>query len=57
MRTLLAIAGAAALAWGVYLIAEFALASDSWQAAPRFLGGPVMHDAVVAPIVGAIGAS
>lgn len=54
-RTLLAIAGAAALAWGGYLVAEFALAPDAWQAALWFLGGPLVHDAVVAPIVGAIG--
>lgn len=49
MRTVFAIAGVAALAWGVYLVAEFAFAPDSWQAAMWFLGGPVVHDAVVAP--------
>lgn len=57
MRTLLAVTGLAALAWGGYLLAEFALAStrDAWQAELWFLGGPIAHDAVVAPVVGAVG--
>ncbi|MBC6446106.1 hypothetical protein [Actinokineospora xionganensis] len=57
MRTVLAVAGLAALAWGGYLLAEFALAStrDAWHAGLWFLGGPIAHDAVIAPVVGAAG--
>lgn len=57
MRAVLAIAGLAALAWGGWLAWEFAAASarDGVQALAWFAGGPVLHDAVLAPVVGAVG--
>ncbi|MGQ0840699.1 hypothetical protein [Actinokineospora sp.] len=57
VRALFAVAGLAALAWGGLLAFEFATGSfrDAWQGAAWLVGGPVIHDAVVAPIVGVIG--
>jgi hypothetical protein len=57
MRTVLAIAGLGALVWGGWLAWDFAAAStrDGVQALAWFVGGPVLHDAVVAPVVGITG--
>ncbi|EWC59687.1 hypothetical protein UO65_4992 [Actinokineospora spheciospongiae] len=54
MRAALFTLGLAALAWGGYLAWDFAHASfrDAWQGAAFFIGGPLVHDAVVAPVVG-----
>ncbi|WP_156755766.1 hypothetical protein [Actinokineospora pegani] len=54
MRAALFALGLAALAWGSWLAVDFATASwrDTWQSLAIFVGGPVLHDAVVAPIVG-----
>jgi hypothetical protein len=45
-------AGAAALAWGAWLAWDFAGRHDSIQALFWFVGGPVVHDGVVAPVIG-----
>ncbi|SDD30624.1 hypothetical protein [Actinokineospora iranica] len=57
VRILLGLAGLAALAFGATLAADFGMASwrDTGQALAFFVGGPLAHDAVVAPLVGAIG--
>lgn len=52
LRWMFAAAGVAALAWGGWLAWEFADARDSFQAAFWFVGGPVVHDGLVAPAVG-----
>lgn len=56
-RIALALPGLAALAWGAVLAIQFALHSwrDGRSAIAYFLGGAILHDAVVAPIVGVIG--
>jgi len=55
MRWVFAIAGAATLAWGAWLLWELAARHDAIQVAFWFAGGPVVHDAVVAPLVGLAG--
>ena len=56
-RALFAIAGLAALAWGAWLAWDFATSStrDGVQALAWFVGGPVLHDGLIAPAVGVIG--
>jgi hypothetical protein len=56
-RAILAAAGLAALAWGAWLTWDFATASarDGIQALAFFLGATVVHDALVAPLVGLTG--
>lgn len=57
IRALFAIPGLAALAWSAWLAWDFAAAStkDGWQALAWFVGGPVLHDGIVAPAVGITG--
>lgn len=56
MRAVFALAGLAALAWGGWLALEFALgARNAVQALFWFVGGPLVHDLVVAPAVGLAG--
>lgn len=55
LRTVLAVAGLAALGWGAVLTWDFAGARNAWQAALWLVGGPVAHDALVAPLVGLAG--
>lgn len=55
VRWTFAVAGAAALAWGAWLAWEFAGRAKAVQAALWFVGGPVLHDALVAPAVGVAG--
>lgn len=57
IRALFAITGLAALAWGGWLAWDFATSStkDGIQALAWFAGGPILHDAVIAPAVGIIG--
>lgn len=52
LRWMFAVAGAAALAWGAWLAWEFAGRPKAIQAALWFVGGPVVHDGLVAPLVG-----
>jgi hypothetical protein len=52
LRWMFAVAGVAALAWGGWLAFDFADGRDSIQAVFWFVGGPVVHDALVAPVVG-----
>ena len=52
LRWMFAIAGAGALAWGAWLAWDFAGRHDAIQAAFWFVGGPVVHDGLVAPVVG-----
>lgn len=54
-RSLFALAGAAALAWGAWLAWDFAGGRGALQAALWLVGGPVVHDALVAPAVGLVG--
>jgi hypothetical protein len=56
-RLALALPGLAALIWGLVLAVQFALHSfgDGRSAVLFLIGGPVLHDAVVAPIVGVVG--
>jgi hypothetical protein len=56
-RLAFALPGLAALAWGLVLAIQFALHSfrDGRSAIAFFIGGPVLHDALVAPFVGLIG--
>ncbi|HWM06950.1 MAG TPA: hypothetical protein VNP92_31820 [Actinophytocola sp.] len=55
VRLVFALAGAAALAWGGWLLWEL-VGSRGWlQAAFWLVGGPVVHDALVAPVVGLVG--
>jgi hypothetical protein len=56
-RIAFALPGLAALAWGLVLATQFALHSlrDGRSALAFFVGGPVLHDALVAPFVGLIG--
>ncbi len=55
LRWSFAVAGAAALAWGAWLAWEFAGRPKAIQAALWFVGGPVVHDGLVAPAVGVAG--
>ncbi|HEV7646723.1 MAG TPA: hypothetical protein VGP26_01035 [Actinophytocola sp.] len=52
MRWVFAVAGVAALAWGGRLLWDLAARHDAIQVAFFFAGGPVVHDAIVAPAVG-----
>jgi hypothetical protein len=56
-RVVLALTGLAATVWGLVLAVRFALHSvrDGGSAIGFFVGGPVVHDAVVAPVVGVVG--
>jgi hypothetical protein len=56
-RALLALPGLAALAWGVVLFAEYALPlrPDVFGTAGWLVGGPVLNDAVVAPLTALLG--
>src|SRR2546421_880481 len=57
MRAVLAITGAAALAWGGWLAWDFVTHStkDGLQALAWFAGGPIVHDGLIAPLVGITG--
>lgn len=57
IRVALAVVGLAALGWGGYLLVELMTASprDGIQVAAWLVGGPVLHDAVIAPLVGVTG--
>jgi hypothetical protein len=57
IRIAFALPGLAALAWGLVLAVQFALHSfrDGRSAIAFFIGGPILHDAVVAPFVGVVG--
>ena len=52
MRWIFALAGLAALGWGGWLAIDVAQSHDSLQAAAWFVGGPLIHDGLVAPVVG-----
>ena len=52
MRWIFALAGLAALGWGAWLAVDVAAGHDSIQAAAWFIGGPLVHDGLVAPAVG-----
>lgn len=56
-RVLLAMSGLALVAYGGLLAWEFATsrAVNAVQGAAWFIGGPLVHDAIVAPAVGLIG--
>jgi hypothetical protein len=55
LRFVFAAAGLAALAWGAWLAWDFAGAHNAVQVAFWLVGGPVVHDALVAPVVGLAG--
>jgi hypothetical protein len=57
IRALLALSGLALLAYGTLLAWEFAASRtvNAVQGAAWFLGGPLLHDGVVAPVVGLTG--
>lgn len=57
MRWLFAIAGIGLLAYGAVLTWEFATSRtvNAVQGAAWFIGGPLIHDALVAPVVGLVG--
>ncbi|WP_424184195.1 hypothetical protein ACOBQX_20000 [Actinokineospora sp. G85] len=54
MRATLFALGLAALAWGGWLAVDFATTSwrDTWQSLAIFISAPLLHDAVIAPVVG-----
>jgi hypothetical protein len=56
-RAIFAAAGLAALAWGAWLAWDFATASASnaVQGLAFFVGGTIVHDALIAPLVGLTG--
>ncbi|MDX3195910.1 hypothetical protein PV458_46570 [Streptomyces sp. MN03-5084-2B] len=56
-RALLAVPGLAALAWGVVLFAEYALPlrPDVFGTLGWIVGGPILNDAVVAPLTALLG--
>lgn len=56
-RAVLLLAGLAALAWGVLLALRVLRAStrNGLSAIAWVLGPPIVHDAVIAPLVGAVG--
>ncbi|GHF98553.1 MULTISPECIES: hypothetical protein [Amycolatopsis] len=56
-RVLLALPGLAALAWGVVLFAEYALPlrPDVFGTVGWLVGGPVLNDAVIAPLTALLG--
>jgi len=57
MRWLFAIAGLGLLAYGAVLTWDFATSRtvNAVQGAAWFIGGPLVHDALVAPVVGLVG--
>ncbi len=56
-RVLLALPGLAALAWGVMLFAEYALPlrPDVFGTVGWIIGGPILNDAVLAPLTALLG--
>lgn len=56
-RVLLALPGLAALAWGVVLFAEYALPlrPDVFGTVGWIVGGPIVNDAVIAPLTAVLG--
>ncbi|MEV6444678.1 hypothetical protein [Amycolatopsis sp. NPDC051716] len=56
-RVLLALPGLAALAWGVVLFAEYALPlrPDVFGTVGWIIGGPILNDAVIAPLTALLG--
>ncbi|MBE8518112.1 hypothetical protein ILP97_11440 [Amycolatopsis sp. H6(2020)] len=56
-RALLALPGLAALAWGVVLFAEYALPlrPDVFGTLAWVIGGPILNDAVIAPLTALLG--
>lgn len=57
MRTLLALTGLALLAYGAVLAWEFGTSRtlNAVQGIAWFVGGPVVHDGLIAPLVGVVG--
>jgi hypothetical protein len=57
MRLVLAVSGLALLAYGAVLSWEFASSRtvNAVQGAAWFVGGPLVHDGIVAPVVGVVG--
>jgi hypothetical protein len=57
IRVLLALTGLALLAYGTLLVWDFATSRtvNAVQGAAWFLGGPLLHDGIVAPAVGLTG--
>jgi hypothetical protein len=56
VRAVLSVLGVAALAWGGWLALEFAIgARKAEQALFWFVGGPIVHDFLVAPLVAVVG--
>ena len=57
IRVLLALPGLAALAWGAVLFAEYALPlrPDVFGTLGWLLGGPIVNDAIVAPLTALLG--
>ncbi|WIX85659.1 hypothetical protein [Amycolatopsis sp. DG1A-15b] len=56
-RALLALPGLAALVWGVVLFAEYALPlrPDVFGTVGWIIGGPILNDAVIAPLTALLG--
>ncbi len=56
-RIVFALPGLAALVWGLVLTVQFALHSfrDGRSAVVYLIGGPIVHDGLVAPVVGLAG--
>ncbi|MEU4246951.1 hypothetical protein AB0F15_06020 [Amycolatopsis sp. NPDC026612] len=56
-RVLFALPGLAALAWGVVLFAEYALPlrPDVFGTVGWIIGGPILNDAVIAPLTAVLG--
>lgn len=56
-RAVFAVAGLAMLAWGAWLSWEVISASTerAVQVIAWFVGGPLLHDGIVAPVVGILG--
>ncbi|MCP2167230.1 hypothetical protein [Goodfellowiella coeruleoviolacea] len=56
-RVLLAVLGLAALAWGAWCVLELAGGSVSTvvELVAWLVGGPVLHDVVLAPVAGGLG--
>jgi hypothetical protein len=56
-RALLALPGLAALVWGVMLFAEYALPlrPDVFGTVGWIIGGPILNDAVIAPLTALLG--
>ncbi|MER7857974.1 hypothetical protein ABTX61_02630 [Amycolatopsis japonica] len=57
LRLLLFLPGLAALAWGAVLFSEYAfpLRSDVFGTLGWLASGPLVHDLLIAPLVGAVG--